>query len=168
MQFSMYEASLPPMIHMLKNLSAILTKAAAQAKDDNISLASLTEARLAPDMFPFTRQIQITSDVAKGCAARLSGQEAPSWPDTETTFPELQERVAKTIAYLQSVKPEQVAGSESRKITLKSPTRTLEFTGSDYLTTFVLPNFYFHLTTAYGLLRHKGIAIGKMDYLGNA
>jgi len=166
MQFSMYEASLPPMIRMLQNLSAILAKAAAQAKDGKASLTSLVEARLAPDMFPFARQIQITSDTAKGCAARLAGLDPPSWPDTETTFPELQERIAKTIAYLQSVKPEQVGGSENRKITLKFPDRTVEFTGCEYLTGFVLPNFYFHLTTAYDLLRHKGIEIGKKDYLG--
>ena len=168
MQFSMYEASIPPMIRMLQNLSSILNKAAAQTKDGKGDLTALLEARLAPDMYPLTRQIQITSDTAKGCAARLSGQEPPSYPDTETTFPELLARVAKTIDYLQSVKPEQVAGSENRKITLKFPNRTLDFTGCEYLTGFVLPNFYFHLTTAYDILRHKGIQIGKMDYIGGA
>jgi hypothetical protein len=168
MPFSMYDASIPTMIRMLQNLSSILAKAAAQAKDGKAELSTLLEARLAPDMYPFTRQIQITSDTAKGCAARLAGLEPPSYPDTETTFPELQARIAKTIEYLQSVKPEQVAGSENRTITLKFPNRTLEFTGCEYLTGFVLPNFYFHLTTAYDLLRHKGIQIGKMDYLGGA
>ncbi|MDE2133740.1 MAG: DUF1993 domain-containing protein [Alphaproteobacteria bacterium] len=166
MKFSMYEASIPPMIRTLKNLSNILAKAVAQAKDEKIDLATLLEARLAPDMYPLTRQIQIASDGAKGCAARLTGQEPPKFPDTETTFPQLQERIAKTIAYLESVKPEQFAGSENRAITLKSPSRTLEFNGCEYLTGFVLPNFYFHVTTAYGLLRSKGIAIGKMDFLG--
>ncbi len=166
MKFSMYEASIPPMIRTLKNLSNILAKAAAQAKDEKIDLSTLLEARLAPDMYPLTRQIQIASDGAKGCAARLTGQEPPKFPDTETTFPQLQERIAKTIAYLESVKPEQFAGSENRAITLKSPSRTLEFNGCEYLTGFVLPNFYFHVTTAYGLLRSKGIALGKMDFLG--
>ena len=168
MPFSMYEASIPPMIRMLQNLSSILNKAVAQAEADRTNPAALLEARLAPDMYPLTRQIQITSDTAKGCAARLAGLEVPSFPDTETTFPELQARVAKTIEYLQSVKPEQVAGSENRTITLKFPKRTLEFTGCEYLTGFVLPNFYFHLTTAYDILRHKGIQIGKMDYIGGA
>ena len=168
MPFSMYEASIPPMIRMLQNLSSILNKAVAQAEADRTNPTALLAARLAPDMYPLTRQIQITSDTAKGCAARLAGLEVPSFPDTETTFPELQARVAKTIEYLQSVKPEQVAGSENRTITLKFPKRTLEFTGCEYLTGFVLPNFYFHLTTAYDILRHKGIQIGKMDYIGGA
>lgn len=167
MKFSMYEASIPPMIRTLKNLSNILAKAVAQAKDEKIDLSTLLEARLAPDMYPLTRQIQIASDGAKGCAARLTGQEPPKFPDTETTFPQLQERIAKTITYLESVKPEQFAGSENRAITLKSPSRTLEFNGCEYLTGFVLPNFYFHVTTAYGLLRSKGITIGKMDFLGS-
>ena len=168
MSFSMYDASIPPMIRMLQNLSKILDKAIAQAEADKIAPAALLEARLAPDMYPLTRQIQITSDTAKGCAARLAGLEVPSFPDTETTFPELQARIAKTIEYLHSVTPQQVAGSENRTITLKFPNRTLDFTGCEYLTGFVLPNFYFHLTTAYGILRHKGIRIGKMDYIGGA
>ena len=166
MSFSMYDASIPPMIRMLQNLSKILDKAVAQAKADKIALPSLLEAKLAPDMFAFVRQIQIASDAAKGAAARLTGQEPPSLPDTETTFPELKARIAKTIAFLQSVSAEKFAGAENRAITIKTPHRTLEFSGRDFLTQFALPNFYFHLTTAYGLLRHKGIQIGKMDYLG--
>jgi uncharacterized protein len=166
MSFSMYEASIPPMIRTLQNLSKILDKAVAQAEAEKIDLSTLLDARLAPDMLPFPRQIQIATDGAKGCAARLAGVEPPAFPDTETTFPQLQERIVKTIAYMQSVKPEQIAGSESRHITLKFPNRTLEFNGCEYLTGFVLPNFYFHVTTAYGLLRNKGITIGKMDYLG--
>jgi hypothetical protein len=143
-----------------------LDKAVAQAEAEKINLATLIEARLAPDMLPFTRQIQIATDGAKGCAARLAGVEPPSFPDTETTFPELKERIAKTVAYLESTSAEKIAGSETRQIVIKTPNRTLEFSGRDYLTGFVLPNFYFHVTTAYGLLRSKGIAIGKMDYLG--
>ena len=168
MSFSMYDASIPPMIRMLQNLSKILDKAVAQAEADKTNPAVLLEAKLAPDMFAFPRQIQIATDAAKGAAARLAGQEPPSFPDTETTFAELKARVAKTIAYLQSVKAEQIAGSEDRHITLKTGHGTLEFTGRDFLTQFALPNFYFHLTTAYGLLRHKGIQIGKLDYLGGA
>ena len=166
MSFSMYDASVPPMIRTLQNLSKILDKATAQAAADKINLAALLEAKLAPDMFAFVRQIQIATDAAKGAAARLAGQEPPSFPDTETTFPELKARVAKTIAYLQSVSAEKLLGSEDRHITIKSPHRTLEFSGRDFLTGFALPNFYFHVTTAYGLLRHKGIQIGKTDFLG--
>ena len=166
MSFSIYDASIPPMIRTLQNLSKILDKAVAQAKAKDLALSSLLEARLAPDMHPFTRQIQIATDGAKGCAARLAGVEPPSFPDTETTFPELHARIAKTIAYLQSIGADKLAGAEDRKITLKNPNRTLEFSGKDFLTGFALPNFYFHVTTAYGLLRHKGIEIGKMDYLG--
>jgi hypothetical protein len=166
MAFTIYEASIPPMIRSFGNLSKILDKAVAQAKAEDKDAASLLEARLAPDMHPLTRQIQIASDAAKGCAARLAGVEAPSFPDTETTFPELQARVAKTIEYLKSIKPEQLAGAEDRTVTLKFPQGEMTFSGRDFLTGFALPNFYFHVTTAYGLLRHKGIAIGKMDYLG--
>jgi len=166
MSFSIYDASIPPMIRALQNLSKILDKAVAQAKAKDFPLSTLLEARLAPDMHPFTRQIQIATDGAKGGAARLAGSEPPSFPDTETTFPELQARIAKTIAYLQSVGADKLAGAEDRPITLKTPNRTLEFSGRDFLTGFMLPNFYFHVTTAYGLLRHKGIEIGKMDYLG--
>jgi len=168
MSFSIYDASIPPLINMLQSLSKILDKAVAQAKTADTDLKTLLEARLAPDMHPLTRQIQIMSDGAKGCAARLAGIEAPSFPDTETTFPELQARIEKTIAFLKSVSAEKLAGAETRKIELKTPTRTLEFTGRDFLTLFALPNFYFHATTAYDLLRHKGIQIGKMDYLGGA
>jgi hypothetical protein len=166
MSFSIYDASISPMIRTLQNLSKILDKAVAQAKAKDIPLATLLEARLAPDMHPFTRQIQIVSDGAKGCAARLAGLEAPSFPDSETNFPELQARIAKTIAYLQSIGADKLAGAEDRQVTLKTPSRTLEFSGKDFLTGFALPNFYFHVTTAYDLLRHKGIEIGKMDYLG--
>lgn len=162
MSFTIYDASIPPMIRMLQSLSKILDKAQSSGKD----VSGLLEARLAPDMHPFPRQIQIASDAAKGCAARLAGIEAPSMPDTETTFPELQTRIAKTIDFLKSVKPEQFAGAEDRHITIKTPNRTFEMSGRDYVTGFALPNFYFHVTTAYDLLRHKGVEIGKMDYLG--
>ena len=166
MPISIYEVSVPPMIHMLESLSKILDKAVEQAKERDIPLSALLEARLAPDMHPLTRQIQIASDAAKGCAARLTGIEAPSFADTEASFPELQARIAKTIAFLKSVKPEQFEGGETRQVTLKLPQRTLEFTGLDFLRQVAQPNFYFHVTTAYALLRHNGIQIGKADYLG--
>ena len=121
MSFSIYDASVPPMIRVLESLSKILDKAVAQAKERDIPLSDLLEARLAPDMHPLTRQIQIASDAAKGCAARLAGLEAPSFPDTEASFPELQTRIAKTIAYLREIKPEQLAGAETRTITIKTP-----------------------------------------------
>lgn len=166
MSFSIYDASIPPMIRSLESLSKIIDKAVTQTKSEDKDLKTLLEARLAPDMHPFTRQIQIASDSAKGGAARLAGVEPPSFADTETTFPELKERIAKTVAYLKSLPKEKFEGAESRKVELKTPNQTLTFAGRDYLTSFVLPNFYFHVTTAYGLLRHKAINIGKMDFLG--
>ena len=167
MSFSIYDAAIPPMIRMLENLSKIMDKAVSQAKEKDMPLSELLDARLAPDMHPFTRQIQMVSDSAKGCAARLAGIEAPSMPDTETTFPELHTRIAKTIDFLKSVSAEKIVGAEDRMVTIKTPNRTFEMTGREYVTGFALPNFFFHVTTAYALLRHKGIAIGKMDYLGD-
>ncbi|MBV9330904.1 MAG: DUF1993 domain-containing protein [Alphaproteobacteria bacterium] len=164
---SIYDASIRPLVRGLKNLSAIIDKAVTQAKADNIDPKSLLEARLAPDMHPFTRQVQIASDSAKN-VGRLAGLEPPSYPDTESDFPALKARIEKTIAYLNSLPKEKFEGAESRKIEMKIPGRTLEFSGTDYLTVLVLPNFFFHVTTAYGLLRHNGIAIGKMDFLGSA
>lgn len=166
MPFGIYEASIPPLIRGLENLSNILDKAVAQAKSEDRDLNSLLEGRLAPDMFAFTRQVQVVSDVAKAAAARLTGNEPPSYPDEEKTFPELQQRIAKTIAYLKTFRPEQFEGADTRTVTLKFPTGAMSFSGHEYLTGFVLPNFYFHITAAYAILRHEGIAIGKMDYLG--
>lgn len=166
MSLSMYQASIPVLIRGLNNLSAILGKAAAHAEAKNISPEVFINARLAPDMFPLVRQVQSVSDGAKGCAARLAGVEVPSYADTETSFPELQERIAKTVTFLKSISPEQIDGSEERPVTLKVRGKEIHFTGQTYLLGFVLPNFYFHLTTAYGILRHNGVEIGKMDYLG--
>ncbi len=166
MPFTIYEAAIPPMIRSLQNLSNILDKAVAQAKSEDKSLDALLEARLAPDMFPFTRQIQVVSDTAKGAAARLAGVEPPGFPDEEKTFPELQQRIAKTVDYLKSFRTAQFDGAEDRTVTLKFPNGEMKFSGREYLTGFVLPNFYFHMTAAYALLRHNGIAVGKMDYLG--
>ncbi len=167
MSLSMYQASIPTLVHMLGNLSAILTKAAKYAETKKFDPSVLINARLAPDMLPLSSQIQTASDVAKGCAARLAGIEAPSFPDTETTFPELQTRIAKTIEYLNSVSPAQIDGSEERTVILKMRTQDMQFQGQVYLLSFVLPNFYFHITTAYAILRHNGLDIGKGDFLGN-
>lgn len=166
MTYTIYDAAIPPMIRMLKNLSKILDKAVAEAGAKAIPLTQLLEARLAPDMFAFPKQIQIASDAAKGAAARLQGLEPPSFPDTEKTFPELQARIAKTIAYLESVDAKDFEGAEDRKIVISGHGRTDEFVGADFLRNRALPNFYFHVTTAYDLLRHNGIDVGKRDYLG--
>jgi hypothetical protein len=166
MSYTIYDASVPVMSRSLTNLSKILDKAVAQAKTEDKPLADLLDAKLAPDMRPFPFQIQSASDAAKGCAARLAGIEAPSMPDTETTFPELSARLKKTIDFLNTIKPEQLKGAEDREIVLKFPNGEFKFTGRDFVAGFALPNFFFHVTTAYALLRHKGIAIGKMDFLG--
>jgi len=161
-----YRASVPAFVQYLTALSAILKKAAEHAEAKKIDPAVFTTGRLAPDMFPLTRQVQIATDNAKGATARLSGTELPSYPDTEITFEELQARIAKTLAFIQSVKPEAFAGAEDKDISFKAGQRELSFKGMEYLSTFALPNFFFHLTTAYGILRHMGVEIGKLDYMG--
>ncbi|MNQ09329.1 hypothetical protein SAMN05216201_11331 [Pseudomonas linyingensis] len=166
MSLSMYQASIPTLLRGLDSLAAILAKAAAHAAARKIAPEVLLNARLAPDMLPLVRQVQIVSDTAKGCAARLAGIEVPSYADTEASFDELQERLAKTATFLKGVAPEQIDGSEERAIVLKAHDQEIHFTGRTYLLGFVLPNFYFHLTTAYGILRHNGVEIGKKDYLG--
>lgn len=168
MSLSMYDASLPLFIRMLGNLSAILHKAEAYAAERKIEPGVLLNARLAPDMYPLVRQVQIASDGVKGCAARLAGIDIPSYADSESSFAELQARIAKTQAFLGSVTAAQLEGSEGKSITLNFPGTELKFTGQEYLLHFVLPNFYFHLTTAYAILRHNGVDIGKMDFLGRA
>ncbi|MBV8617992.1 MAG: DUF1993 domain-containing protein [Curvibacter sp.] len=166
MSISMYQASVPNFIRQLQALSAILDKAIDHASSQQIDPATLTGSRLAADMLPFTNQIYIATDTAKGCAARLAGVEPPVFPDTETTLPELKARIAKTVDFLGSFRAEQFEGSEQRTVVLKMRSGELSFTGQDYLQGFALPNFYFHVVTAYDLLRHQGVAIGKTDYLG--
>jgi hypothetical protein len=153
---------------MLKNLDAMLDKAAAHGKQTGTDLSTYTDARLAEDMHPLPRQIHLASDAAKGGAARLARVTSPAMPDVEVTIPELKDRIAKTIAFLETIKPEQVNGDEERTIELPLPGRTMTFTAKDFLFTFSLPNFLFHVTTAYGLLRNKGVPLGKMDYLAGA
>lgn len=162
MTFSIHEAAAPVFIRALTNLSNQMDKAIAGGADE----AALLAARLAPDMHPFPRQIQMASDAAKGAIARLSGGEAPAMPDTETTFAELKARIDKTIAYIRSVDTAAFEGSEDREIVLKFPGVELKFTGAQFLTSFALPNFYFHVSMAYALMRANGVAIGKMDFLG--
>ncbi|HEU4825877.1 MAG TPA: DUF1993 family protein [Dongiaceae bacterium] len=166
MTLSMYQASVPVFVRGLENLSAVLAKGAAHAEAKKIDPAVFVNARLAPDMFALARQIQIASDAAKGCVARLAGAEVPSYPDTESTFPELEARIAKTIAFVKGFTATQIDGSEERSVLLKMRSGDMTFRGQDYLFKLTLPNFYFHITTAYDILRHNGVEVGKMDYLG--
>ncbi len=165
---SMYQASIPVLVRTLENLSTFLKKAEDYAKTNNIPEAALTEGKLFEDMFPLIRQVQIASDGAKGAGARLAGIDIPSFADTETTFAQLQDRIAKTVAFLKDIKPEQIDGSEDKPVTVKMKSGDLNFTGRDYLLNFALPNVFFHVTTAYGILRHNAVPLGKQDFLGKA
>ncbi|HYD87907.1 MAG TPA: DUF1993 domain-containing protein [Vitreimonas sp.] len=164
-KLSMHAVSATVLVHMLKNLSAILAKAEQQAKAKGYDPAVLLNARLAPDMFALTRQVQIATDQAKGCVARLAGHQPEAIEDTETTFAELQARIRKVIGIVEAYKPEQIDGSEGREVTVKIPNDELKFTGLDYVNHWVMPNFYFHVTTAYAILRANGIELGKRDFL---
>jgi hypothetical protein len=166
MKISMYEASIPTFLHTLRALQAILEKGVAHAEARKYEPTLLATTRLAPDMLPLTRQIQIATDAAKGAAARLCGVDPPKFEDNEATMAELIARVSKTIDYLQGFKPEQLDGSEERAITIPTPRQTFTFPGLVYLRHWALPNFFFHVTTAYALLRHNGVEIGKADFLG--
>jgi hypothetical protein len=166
MAISMYQASVPVFQKMLKNLDGILDKAAAHAEARKIDPQVLLSARLYPDMYPFTRQVQIATDHAKGGPARLAGLEPPKFEDSETSFGELKARTARVQSYLATLTPAQIDGSEERKIVLKFGPREFEFVGLPYLTMFVLPNFYFHYTAAYAILRHNGVEVGKRDFVG--
>lgn len=166
MAFSTYDASVPVFRQMLGSLFTLLEKAESHAKSSCMDVNDLLEAKLAPDMFTFTRQIQIACDHAKGCVARLAGVELPKFEDTEKSVAELQERIRKTLEFVDSVSPERFLGAEDRDIKLVFPWATYDFKGSRYLTYWALPNFFFHATTAYDLLRHKGVPIGKADFLG--
>ena len=168
MTISMYQASVPVLVRMFGNLSAILTKAEEDATARKIEPSVFLNARLAPDMHPLSRQIQIASDAAKGGVARLAGMAAPSFPDVETSFAELQARIKNTVDFMASVTPEQIDGSEAKTITLQFPGREISFPGQIFLLNFTLPNFFFHVTMAYAILRHNGVAVGKMDFLGGA
>jgi uncharacterized protein len=167
MTISMYRASVPVFKRTLENLDAILDKAVKYCEARKIEPAVLLQSRLAPDMFNLIRQVQIASDSAKGCAARLAGQEPPKFDDNEATFADVKARIAKTIAFLSGLKPAQIDGSEDKDITLTVGGQTMKFKGEDYLLGFVTPNIYFHVTTTYAILRHNGLDVGKGDFLGN-
>ena len=166
MSFSIYHASIPVLVRGLKNLSHLLAKGEAHAAAKGLPASALIESSLAPDMYNLARQVQLASDSAKGCGARLAGIENPSFADTETTFAELQARIDKTVAFLQSIAEAQLDGADTRQVTMKLRSGEKHFAGADYLFNFVLPNFFFHVTTAYDILRHKGVELGKPDYLG--
>lgn len=166
MSLSMYQASVPVFIHALNNLGAILEKGKAYAEAKKLDPAALPQFRLFPDMLPLAAQVRIASDISKGGGARLAGVEPPKYEDNEASFDELIARVKKTVDFLGTLTAAQIDGSEARAIELKSPRGTMNFTGQDYLFKFVLPNIYFHSATAYNILRHNGVEIGKQDFLG--
>ncbi|WP_374438129.1 DUF1993 family protein [Inhella sp.] len=166
MSISMCQATSPRFINGLLNLSNILKKAAEHAAAHKIDPNALLQARLYPDMFPLTRQVQIACDQAKGAVARLAGQEPPKHEDSEQSFDDLQARIKKTIAYIESVPLQALDGSESRGIHLKVAGKELTFVGSQYLMGWAWPNFHFHSSMAYAILRHNGVPLGKPDYLG--
>jgi hypothetical protein len=166
MSLSMYEASVPALSRMLDNLRSILSKGAAHVEQHKLDASALTTFRLYPDMFPLTRQVQIATDMAKGCVARLAGADVPTYEDKETTFAELIERIEKITAFIKSFSSSQIDGSEDREIVLKGRNGEMRFSGKQYLLHFVLPNVHFHIATTYLILRHNGVQLGKSDFIG--
>ena len=166
MTISMFQAAVPPSLQMMDALSGILAKAAAHAEARKIKPEVLLGCRLFPDMFAFARQVQVAADFAKGGCARLAGVPSPVFEDTETSFAELQGRLDRTAAFIGTLTPDQIDGSETREIAIKVAGRPVQFQGLPYLLQFVLPNLYFHSASAFGILRHNGVEIGKRDYIG--
>jgi uncharacterized protein len=166
MALSLFDVSIPVLVRGLNNLSTLIDKAAAHTEAKKLDPTALAQVRLFPDMFPLSRQVQIACDTAKGGAGRLAGVEIPKHDDTETTLPELKQRIAKTLDFVKGIKANQLEGAETRSIELKGPNRTLSFTGLSYVNHFVLPNFYFHESMTYAILRTNGVEVGKSDYLG--
>jgi hypothetical protein len=166
MSLSMYQVSIPVFVRGLEVLASLLAKAEAHAQSTGMDAAAIVGARLAPDMLPLSGQVQRASDTSKLSAQRLSGVESPRMQDNETTFAELQERIAETIVYLHSIDATRLQGSEERGVTISAGTNKLTLNGDDYLLKFALPNFFFHIATAHDILRHQGVQIGKLDYLG--
>ena len=167
MNISMYQASVPRFVNVLGNLSNIIDKAQAHADARKIDSAALTMFRLFPDMLPMKSQVQIACDTAKGVVARLAGVDIPVFEDNEVTLADLKARIAKTIAYIQTVKPAQIDGTEDKEIVVKRGDKETRYKGMQFLLGHAVPNVYFHVTTAYNILRHNGVEIGKRDYLGN-
>jgi uncharacterized protein len=165
MPMSMYRASVPVFLQILPCLSAILDKTAAHAAAKKIDPQVFFDARLYPDMFPLSRQVQVATDFAKGACARLAGVEPPKYADTEKTIDELKARIAKTVDFIREFKPAQIDGSEERDISLVLGGQPQKFKGENYLIELVLPNFFFHVTTAYAILRHNGVELGKQDFM---
>ena len=168
MTISMHQMAVPVLVRVLTNLKHLLAKGEAYAEAKKIDPSVLLNARLALDMFPLVRQVQMVSDATKGAGARLAGAEVPSYADTETSFAELQARLDKTIAFLKGLSAASFEGAESREVVMKTPSSELKFSGLDYLQNFALPNAFFHAVTAYNILRHNGVEVGKMDYLAGA
>lgn len=167
MSLSLYAASVPVLLQMLRSLDAVLAKAEAHAKEKKIDPNALLQARLFPDMFALTKQVQVASDFAKGISARLAGVDVPSYADNEQSFEELRARIAKTVSFIEAIKPEQIDGKEEREIVLFPGTeREKKFPAQTYLLHYGMPNVYFHVTTAYALLRHNGVELGKRDFIG--
>lgn len=166
MTISMYAASIPVFKHILGSLSDILDKAEAHATAKKIEPSALLQARLFPDMFTLRRQVLIACDFAKGASARLAGAEVPKYEDIEQTFDELKARITKTLTFIDTLTPAQINGSEERDITIQSGQAVKHFKGQPYLLHYALPHFYFHVTTAYAILRHNGVELGKRDYVG--
>jgi hypothetical protein len=167
MSFTIYDVGVPATTQILGSIAAVLDKAASYCEEKKINPSVLVNYRLAADMLPLSTQIQIMSDQAKGMMARLAGVDIPSYGDTETTLPELQARIAKTLAFVKSFTRDQIDGTEDKEITLKIAGNEMKFSGRQYLINFVLPNFYFHAATTYDILRHAGVPLGKRDFLGS-
>jgi hypothetical protein len=166
MAFTIYDASVPPLVRMLENLGHVLKVGEDHAAQNNVAAKDYLEARLAPDMYPLIKQVQVATDMSKGCGGRLAGAEIPKYEDSETSFAELQARLAKTIAFLKGLDASSFAGAEDKAITLKLPSLELNFNGRDYLNNFAIPNVYFHVTMAYAILRQQGVPLGKPDFMG--
>lgn len=166
MAFTIYDASVPPLVFMLENLAHVLKVGESHAAANGIPAADYLQGRLASDMYPLVKQVQVATDMAKGCGGRLAGAEIPRFEDSETSFADLQDRLARTIAYLRGLDAQGFQGAEDRAVTLKLPNTEFHFNGRDYLNNFALPNVYFHITTAYAILRHKGVPLSKPDFMG--
>ena len=166
MSFSLYQGSVSTCLQMLGGLSGVLGKAAADAAERAIEPSVLLQSRLYPDMFPLVRQVQIATDAAKAGAARLAGADVPSFPDTEASFGEVDARIARTVTFREGLAREAIDAASDRVIEFTAGKRAMRMTGADYVTGWMLPNFFFHVTTAYAILRHNGVSVGKRDFLG--
>jgi hypothetical protein len=166
MAFTIYDASVPPLVFMLENLAHVLKVGEAHATEGKVPAKDYLDARLAPDMYPLVKQVQVATDMSKGCGGRLAGAEIPKYEDNETSFADLQARIAKTVAFLKGLDAAAFSGAETKAVTLKFPNAEFNFNGKDYVNNFALPNVYFHITMAYAILRHRGVPLGKPDFMG--